>query len=275
MRNKLAGWCLLPCLWVNACSNQTVQPITSPVASPSTSPSPVAIPVALATPVIEVDHYHDALNTASAARSVSETALAKEDWALVASQWQASINLLKTVPKNSTNYPLAQKILPQYQQNLFSARQKSSNFKPKANEGESKASVLDSTDVSGAIDQSKSFSLPIIKKLNNIPVVEVVINGRDRVQMLLDTGASKTLITKGTATRLQLASVGQTKAMTANGDAKFDTVKLDSVEFGQGKVTDLTVAVGNDDQNYGLLGHDVYKGYDITLTEDTIEFKKR
>jgi clan AA aspartic protease (TIGR02281 family) len=271
MRNKLVGWSLLPCLLVSACSNQVTQPNT-PAASPSASPSPVAIVMTTdpsISPSAEADRYQDALNAASAARSVGDTALAKEDWALVASQWQTSIKLLKAIPKNSTNYQLAQKILPQYQQNFAQAQQKSANFKQKASTGD------ESEPLAAAVDQSLSFSMPIIKHLNNIPVVEVTINGRDRVLMLLDTGASKTLITKGTASRLQLASQGETKAKTASGDAKFDTVKLDSVEFGQGRVENLTVAVGKDDQNYGLLGHDVYKGYNITITEDKIEFKKR
>jgi clan AA aspartic protease (TIGR02281 family) len=267
MRNKLASWGLLLCLPIAACTNQASQPKASPPAD-SPAPSPVesvmvASPVASASPSPEVDRYHDALNAAAAARSISETALDKDDWALVAAQWQNSIKMLKAVPKDSTNYSLA----PQYQQNLTKAQQKSTNFKQKPVGGGEVEPVA-------VVEQSKSFSMPIVKKLNNIPVVEVFINGQ-KVQMLFDTGASKTLITKGTATRLQLTSQGQTKAMTASGDAKFDTVKLDSVEFGQGKVTDLVVAVGNNEQNYGLLGHDVYKGYEITLAEETIEFKKK
>jgi clan AA aspartic protease (TIGR02281 family) len=262
---------------IGACTNQATQPTVSPVVSPVASPVPSPIEsVMVASPVTspspEADRYQNALNAAAAARAVSETALDKDDWALVATQWQTSIKLLKAVPKDSTSYALAQKILPQYQQNLTQAQQKSTNFRQKATGGGEDTPIAS---VDQSQDQSQSFSMPIIKKLNNIPVIEVTINGRDRVQMLFDTGASKTLITKGTATRLQLASQGQTKAMTASGDAKFDTVKLDSVEFGQGKVSDLIVAVGSSDQNYGLLGHDVYKGYEITLTEETIEFKKR
>jgi clan AA aspartic protease (TIGR02281 family) len=269
MRNILISWSLLPCLMIGACTNQATQPTVSPVASPVPSPiESVMVASPVASPSPEADRYQNALNAAAAARAVSETALDKDDWALVATQWQTSIKLLKAVPKDSTSYALAQKILPQYQQNLTQAQQKSTNFRQKATGGGEDTPIA-------SVDQSQSFSMPIIKKLNNIPVIEVTINGRDRVQMLFDTGASKTLITKGTATRLQLASQGQTKAMTASGDAKFDTVKLDSVEFGQGKVSDLMVAVGSSDQNYGLLGHDVYKGYEITLTEETIEFKKR
>jgi predicted aspartyl protease len=287
-KNKI-GMTITAMMLLSACGTTTPAPTpeisAAPVPVTSVSPSPVDTAALNAS--IANDRYQDALNTAAAARAVSETALAREDWSLVADRWQESISKLKEVPKNSINYSLAMKILPQFQQNLSHARQKAANFKaPKADQPISDLKKSDPTKkVSKAdqgepvvitkIEQSTSFSLPIVSKNNNVPIVEVVINGGDRIPMMLDTGASKTLLTKGVAERLKLVSVGKTKAKTANGTAEFDTVKLDSVEFGQGKVTDLSVAVGDNSLNYGLLGHDVYKGYDITLTEDSVQFKKR
>jgi clan AA aspartic protease (TIGR02281 family) len=293
-KNKI-GMIITAMMLLSACGTTTPAPTPEVSASPtplaSSSPSPVTTPIdtAALNASIANDRYQDALNTAAAARAVSETAMAKEDWSLVADRWQESISQLKAVPKNSINYPLAMKILPQFQQNLSHARQKSANFKtPKADQpiSDLKKSdpskkisktdqVTDSQVVITKVEQSGSFSLPIISKNNDVPVVEIVINGHDRIPMMLDTGASKTLLTKGVAERLKLVSQGKTKAKTANGTAEFDTVKLDSVEFGQGKVTDLSVAVGDNNLNYGLLGHDVYKGYDITLAEDNVQFKKR
>jgi clan AA aspartic protease (TIGR02281 family) len=294
-RNKI-GIVSCTLLLLNACGTTAPPPSPNPTTSPAvsvepvanTSPSPSASPTdtAALNSTIANDRYQEALNTAAAARSVSETAMAKEDWSLVADRWQESVKLLKMIPKNSINYPLAMKILPQYQQNLSYARQKATNYKPpssdqkdlestkKGNKAEKPDPNIDSIKIT-QIDQSQSFSLPIVAKNNNVPIIEIVINGRDRVQMMLDTGASKTLLTKGVAERLKLASQGKTTAKTANGNAEFDTVKLDSLEFGPGKVTNLTVAVGDNNLNYGLLGHDVYKGYDITLTEDSVQFKKR
>jgi clan AA aspartic protease (TIGR02281 family) len=293
-KNKI-GMIITAMMLLSACGTTTPAPTPEVSASPapvaSFSPSPAASPAdtAALNASIANDRYQDALNTAAAARAISETALAKEDWSLVADRWQESVSKLKEVPKNSINYPLAMKILPQFQQNSATARQKAANFKaPKADQPISDLNKSDPTKkiskseentdspvVITKIEQSTSFSLPIVAKNNNVPIVEVVINGRDRIQMMLDTGASKTLLTRGVAERLKLVSEGKTKAKTANGNAEFDTVKLDSVEFGQGKVTDLSVAVGDNSLNYGLLGHDVYKGYDITLTEDSVQFKKR
>jgi clan AA aspartic protease (TIGR02281 family) len=293
-KNKI-GMIITAMMLLSACGITTPTPTPEVIASPtpvaSSSPSPVTTPIdtAALNASIANDRYKDALNIAAAARAVSETALAKEDWSLVADRWQESITQLKAVPKNSINYPLAMKILPQFQQNLSYARQKAANFKaPKADQPISDLKKSDPTKKITKADQVTdapvvitntaqitTFSLPIISKNNNVPIVEVVINGRDRIPMMLDTGASKTLLTKGVAERLKLVSSGKTKAKTANGNAEFDTVKLDSVEFGQGKVTDLSVAVGDNNLNYGLLGHDVYQGYDITLTEDNVQFKKR
>jgi clan AA aspartic protease (TIGR02281 family) len=291
-KNKI-GMTITAMILLSACGTTTPAPTpevsAAPVPVTIVSPSPAASPIdtAALNASIANDQYQDALNTAAAARAVSETALAKEDWSLVADRWQESIGKLKEVPKNSINYSLAMKILPQFQQNLSHARQKAANFKaPKADQSISDLKKSDPTKKNSKADQSESvvitkieqstsFSLPIVSKNNNVPIVEVLINGSDRIPMMLDTGASKTLLTKGVAERLSLVSVGKTKAKTANGNAEFDTVKLDSVEFGQGKVTDLSVAVGDNNLNYGLLGHDVYKGYDITLTEDSVQFKKR
>jgi predicted aspartyl protease len=291
-KNKI-GMTITAMMLLSACGTTTPAPEVSvapaPVASAPSSPLASPIDTAAMNASIANDRYQDALNAAAAARAVSETALAKEDWLLVADRWQRSISKLKEVPKNSINYPLAMKILPQFQQNLANARQKAANFRaPKADQPVSDLRNSDPVKktnksdknadlpvVITKVEQSTYFSLPIVAKNNNVPIVEVVINGSDRIQMMLDTGASKTLLTKGVAEKLKLVSVGKTKAKTANGTAEFDTVKLDSVEFGQGKVTDLSVAVGDNSLNYGLLGHDVYKGYDITLAEDSVQFKKR
>jgi hypothetical protein len=245
-------------------------PANNVAASPVASSSPVAIATPLVQPSMmaatAVDTYPEALNAAAAAQSVSGSAITKEDWILVASQWQNSVKLLQLVPKSSANYPLATKMLPQYQQNLSQARQKSVNFQEPVQKIDKSLTP---------VENARSFSMPIVKKLDGIPVIEVTFNGQQKFQMLLDTGASRTLLTRSMATQLQLHASGKTQAKTASGISEFDIVQLQSVQFGQGLTTNISVSVGQDDLNYGLLGHDVYKGYDITLKEDVILFNKR
>ncbi len=117
------------------------------------------------------------------------------------------------------------------------------------------------------------FSIPIRKKLGGVPVIEVTMDNQ-KVSMLMDTGASHTLITRSVAKRLKLEVDGMSQAETANGKATFDVGTIDKIKFGLGEVNDVRVAVGQDDLPYGLLGHDVYDGYDITIKESLIEFRK-
>lgn len=259
-------------LLLGACGSPTgnsqpnVTPIESPVAAVETmvAPSPEPNPS-----VVETDKYQEALTTAASAQSISQSALSQEDWVLVTGQWRQAIERLKAVPKSSSNYSLALKLLPQYEQSMSRARQKSATFKSQM--PAIKPSIL----VDGVeVDPSKSFAIPIVKKLEGVPIVEVIING-ERCQMLLDTGASRTLITRGVKQKLALRATGSTAATTANGSANFETLILSSVQVGEIQISNLSVAVGNDDMSYGLMGHDIYKGYDITLKEDSVIFEKR
>jgi clan AA aspartic protease (TIGR02281 family) len=249
-------------------------PQPSPVVAETTSPEPLfQSPTVTAHPVAEaVDHYQAALDKATAAQSIAQSALSKDDWALVASQWQASIESLQQIPASSSNHKLARQLLTQYQSNLARARQKSALPPLKL----AKAGASDGAKPipSPSSEGDRSFVVPIVQKLGGVPVVRVKINGENAL-MLLDTGASRTLITRGTRQRLALAASGSTSAKTANGTASFEVVKLESIELGQIRVQDLAVAVGNDDLNYGLLGHDFYQGYDITLREDSVLFAPR
>lgn len=272
MPEESAGACTQP-------PAEMVQPSASCGLTPENSDSNESSVAAAATiesprATAQTDKYQDALNTAASARSIGDSALSQEDWALVADQWQAAITLLKSIPKSSSNYKLAAQILPQYQQNLANARQKSVNFKAKAVPGQAPIPPA-ALETGVAVDRSRSFTIPIIKKLDGVPIIEVTINGQERFQMMLDTGASKTLLTKGAKQKLALQAIGSTAASTANGKANFETVALDSIQFGAGVTSNLSVAVANDNMSYGLLGHDVYQGYDITLREDTVLFEKR
>lgn len=275
MLKKIGSSCIIIGLAaLTACSTAPPPIAPLPVASPLPTQSPTSaaaspgpeIPTNLMAAPVADNSYQDALVAATAAQTISGSALTREDWTLVANQWQDALKLLQSVPKNSSNYRQAIDLLPQYQQSLSQSRQKSAAFKEPIQKVD--RSFL-------PVENSNSFSMPIIKKLDNIPVVEVTFNGQQRFQMLLDTGASRTLLTRAMANQLQLQASGKTTAKTANGIIQFDTVELQSVQFGQGMTNNIVVSVGQDTLNYGLLGHDVYKGYDITLKEDEILFNKR
>jgi predicted aspartyl protease len=260
---------ILLALSATACTSQNVA-TQAPVTQPSLAPSPSS-PAPIAQPVVQNDGelYQDALTKADAANAIGQSALSKDDWFLVASNLEGSVEILKSISPTSSQYVLAAKVLPKYQQQLANARQKAASFVSKsADNSVSSIKVASSS-------RSDTFSIPIRQKLGGVPVIEVTLNDNYKVPMLLDTGASHTLITQSVANRMQLQSYGRSQAKTANGTATFQVTMLDKVRFGDGVTKDVQVSIGQNDLPYGLLGHDVYDGYDITIKENSIEFRKR
>ena len=240
---------------------QTVPPTSVVVSTPQTSQQPV----------IQNDEqlYQAALTKADAARAISQSAASKDDWVLVANNLQSSVEILKSIDPTSPQSNLAAKILPEYEQQLATAKQKADNFVSKPAQNLTNTSQLTS---SSSLD---TFTIPIQKKLGGVPLIEVTFNDNHQVQMLLDTGASNTLLTAAVATQLQLQPSGTAQAKTANGTVNFQVASIDKIRFGAGEVKNIRVAIGQNDLPYGLLGHDVYDGYDITIKESSIEFRKR
>jgi predicted aspartyl protease len=213
--------------------------------------------------------YQKALTRADSAKAISQSAAAKEDWLLVADNWQSSVEILKSIDPTSPQHNLATKVLPEYEQQLATARQKAASFisKPVQN----LANITQVTS-SSSLD---TFTIPIQRKLGGVPLIEVTFNDNHQVPMLLDTGASHTLLTAAIATQLQLQPNGTAQSKTANGTATFQVARIDKIRFGAGEIKNVQVAIGQNDLPYGLLGHDVYDGYDITIKESSIEFRKR
>jgi clan AA aspartic protease (TIGR02281 family) len=243
-------------------------PHTPPPVSQPASPTPLvpASPAPALPNYTEV--YQQALNRADAANAIGQSATSKDDWSLVAHNLEESVQMLKSIEPNSSQHILAAKVLPKYEQQLDSAKRKAVNFVSKS------AQPAVTSTQAAVLPQRESFSIPIREKLGGVPVVEVTMDGQ-KVPMLLDTGASHTLITQSVAKRLKVRVEGTSQSETANGTATFDVGTIDKIKFGAAEVHDIRVAIGQDDLPYGLLGHDVYDGYDITFKENSIEFRKR
>jgi predicted aspartyl protease len=249
----------------NAPKNTVVQP-------PVTQADP---PVQVVTPTPQTisqnneQLYQSALIKADSATAISQSAASQDDWGLVADNLQSSVEILKSIDPTSPQFNLAAKVLPEYEQQLATAKQKAENFVGKPVQNFANNSPVTS---SSSLD---IFTIPIQKKLGGVPLIEVTFNDNHQVQMLLDTGASNTLVTAAVATQLQLQPNGTAQAKTANGSVNFQVASVDKIRFGAGEVKNVRVALGQNDLPYGLLGHDVYDGYDITIKESSIEFRKR
>lgn len=111
--------------------------------APATQASP-ATPVAKASPAAQAKAkasapaapastpataFYNAVNKATSAAQLTQTAKTKAQWNTVAANWQQAIALMKTVPKTNRNSKVAQQKAVEYQKYLEYAQQASANTK--------------------------------------------------------------------------------------------------------------------------------------------------
>ena len=124
--------------------------------------------------------------------------------------------------------------------------------------------------------QKTAFRAPIKRRIGGTPIIDVTFNGKQRFEMIVDTGASGTVITQRMAKLLGVTTVGKAKANTASAVAvEFPIGYVDSMEAGGVKVKQVAVAIAGEELQNGLLGHDFFGNYDITLKSNVVEFRPR
>jgi aspartyl protease family protein len=94
--------------------------------------------------------------------------------------------------------------------------------------------------------------------------------------MMFDTGASGTVITHAMAAKLRLRAVGIGQAQIADGSvATFAIAFVKSQKIGDRVKRDMDVSVAPPAMDMGLLGQDFFEGYDYTIKENVIEFRRQ
>ncbi|AFZ13252.1 hypothetical protein Cri9333_2385 [Crinalium epipsammum PCC 9333] len=217
------------------------------------------------------DTYFPALDKATAALTISESASCADDWLLVAAQWREAIKLLKSVPVGSRNHDRASKMIAQYQQKLADA-QKQAATPPKPKVVATASINLPTTNTKS---NSSFFTIPIARRESGVPVIEATFNGKHKFAMLLDTGASYTVITKAMAQKLAVAVVGSSRAKTGNGVTNLSVGMVKSLQVGGGVLKNLPVWIGQPDLEIGVVGQDFFSSYDMTIRQNVVEFQQR
>ncbi len=121
---------------------------------------------------------------------------------------------------------------------------------------------------------SPAFIIPIKRRAGGTPVIDVTFNGNQQFEMIVDTGASGTVITQKMATVLAVVPVGKAKANTASSKAvEFPIGYIDTMEVSGVKANKIAVAIAGAELETGLLGHDFFGNYDITIKRDVVEFR--
>jgi clan AA aspartic protease (TIGR02281 family) len=102
-------------------------------------------------------------------------------------------------------------------------------------------------------------------------VVEVVLNRRLTVPMLLDTGADFTVLTKQMARDLRFSSLEHLPILeftTAGGAVRFPVATLQSLRVGTAEAHDISVAIDVDGRMpVGLLGMTFLRHFKVTVDQ--------
>ncbi|HLO48681.1 MAG TPA: retropepsin-like aspartic protease [Kamptonema sp.] len=122
--------------------------------------------------------------------------------------------------------------------------------------------------------KSGVFQAKIKRREANIPVIDVMFNGKQKFEMMVDSGASSTVITPAMAKALGVVPEGVLKAKTPNGEATFQIGRIASLQVGGLEIKNIQVAIAPQ-LEIGLLGHDFFGSKDITIKQDVIEFRSR
>ena len=124
------------------------------------------------------------------------------------------------------------------------------------------------------VTDTKSFQIPIKRRVGGIPTVEVTFNGKHTFEMLFDTGASAIAISPSMAAILDI-KVENTEVMnTPNGKITASIGRVASVQAGNYKAQNLQVGI-LPVENLALLGQNFYGHYDVTIKQKVIELRER
>jgi len=269
---------------IKAATESTEIASVAPVASPvkplaTTQPS---------TATSKANAYKLALEKADSAGNIAISAQSQDDWNLVVSRWQQAIQLMRSIPSSSPYRSTAQTKLTQYQRNLAAAKKQA--IRAGVGEIVADTGVLPMAPRSYSTFDSKPTAVitppppstggvyvaRIKRRAGGTPIIDVTFNGNRTFEMIVDTGASGTVITREMASALGLGIVGKAKVNTASEKGvEVPLTYLDSIAVGRAVVTGVVVAIGNSALDIGLLGHDFFADYDVTVKRDVVEFRQR
>lgn len=119
------------------------------------------------------------------------------------------------------------------------------------------------------------YRVPIKRRVAGIPTVEVTFNSQHTAEMMVDTGASATVISPRLASQLSLEPEGVMVASTpSDRNARFHYTRVASIQVGGAREQDLLVVI-SPTLSVGLLGQNFFGRYDVTIRETEIEFRVR
>jgi predicted aspartyl protease len=247
---------------------QAKPPEAKSIARPSPSPKVAKKPKAKPT---ADPRYKLALDKAESAKSISQSAQSPEDWNLVVSRWQEAVKLLKQLPTKDPHKKLANQKLADFQASLATAQTRASRSGKEQVATLDPGIVVDAPISEGgtAAPETTGIHQAMIKyRQSRIPVIGVIFNGSQQFDMMVDTGASGTMITPDMADALNVEIVGSATAMTPAGPTELDIGLIKSIRVGGRIVRNVQVSIGP----VRLLGHDFFGNCDLSIKQNVVEF---
>lgn len=234
-------------------------PVRSPVEPPKISPSP--------------DLIQRAQNKADSAISIGQSAQSPGDWQLVASRWRQAIALLQAIPPDSPQRDRALAKIAEYQGHLAQALEQARQTHNRR--ASSSTSVAIEIAPAASKTTPRVFPARIKRRIGGTPVIDVRFNGSQTFEMIVDTGASGVVLTTEMARSLDVVIVGVIQANTASDkEVEFPVGFVKEISVGGATVRDVQVAIAPQ-LEIGLLGHNFFGNYDITIRREVIEFHLR
>jgi predicted aspartyl protease len=270
----------------------SVQPTVEP-------PKPAVTPEAqsLQPSESEPSLFEQGLDKAVGAWSISQSAQSPSDWILVANQYEDAIALMERVRRQSSEFAIAQTKITEYRRQIKYAQQQANPRPVRVAEPKRVVVVVPQTRITPkytspaqeteplpaepglpssavVIPDQEVFTAPIKRRIGGTPIVEVTFNGQRQFEMIIDTGASGTVITQEMANTLGIVPVGRAKANTASSKAvEFPVGYVNSMAIGGVIVNKIPVAIAGAELETGLLGHDFFGNYDVTIKRNVVEFR--
>ena len=145
--------------------------------------------------------------------------------------------------------------------------QSNSNSSSSQNSGVSAASKT--------IYRSGVYTVPIKRRHGGVPVIDVKFNDEYIFEMMLDTGATVTALTKPMAQTLKLKTEGSVPVQTPSDELIYlPWSKVSSIKTA-GIIRKNTNIIISPSLPIGLLGQNFFSIYDVTIKKDVIEFQER
>jgi predicted aspartyl protease len=259
---------------------------TQPEAVPSQIPLPTLPPQTLKLDRTPKNSplYQQAIEATQRATQLSRQAQSIEDWQAVTQQWQSAMALMRQVPAQDPNHTAAVQSMALVNEGIARSKAEAKRLQENAIAKAANQTAQDKAvqtletvtqrlkDQGDRLAQGKPYYVPIKSYNNGIPVIEVMFNGVQRFEMMVDTGASNTMITEPMSKSLKVEISGSVMAKTPGGDTPFPVGRVTSIAVGESSSENLPVAIGP----VGLLGHDFFGDCNINIKRDQniIEFSQ-